>query len=144
MKFKRKRQASHSLEQMLSDSASRYLQDNILLCYRLRTDLSRSALIRAGFAIQKMAILSDAALFVKNVTPHYLVIIGVLNERAAETLRQSLGSVPDVESCEVPPCVGFAPVGYVFPKDIGDEISSLLASDNDVHHAIQNVQPRPQ
>jgi hypothetical protein len=120
-----------------SEYVADYLKGNVLVCYRIRQDVPRQKLVQMVYLLQKCVFLANAAGFGKKDDTHYVVLIGTLDETSAESLRQNIANLPypEIELCEKPADSAvkeFVPLGYVFPKDIGDEATTLTSTDPDL------------
>ncbi len=139
MRFK-KPKSHHRHGRRLGDAGlyGEYLKDNVLTCYKVDRHLPKKGLLDVLFMLEKANMLANGASFAKADDTHYAFLIGSLDERSAETLRQNLlNSSPEfwgAARAEVPAtrAEGFLPSGQVVPKDVYIELSTRLSEDPDI------------
>ena len=107
---------------------------DILLCYELAKDLPADRVKEALFAITKFGWIANARVLAKAGKARYQLLVNVLDEESATSVRQNLAGHPDIVPCEVPAGrgAGFAPWGHVLPSGVQEEIALRIASDADI------------
>jgi hypothetical protein len=107
---------------------------DILLCYELAKNLPADRVKEALFAITKFGWIANARVLAKAGKTQYQILVNVLDEESATSVRQNLAEHPDIVPCEVPAGRGdgFVPWGHVLPSGVQEEIALRIASDADI------------
>ena len=93
---------------------------DILLCYELAKNLPADRVKEAVFAITKFGWIANARVLAKAGKTQYQILVNVLDEESATSVRQNLAGHPDIVPCEVPAGRGdgFVPWGHVLPSGL--------------------------
>ena len=100
---------------------------DILLCYELAKNLPADRVKEFGW-------IANARVLAKAGKTRYQLLVNVLDEESATSVRQNLAGHADIVPCEVPAGRGdgFVPWGHVLPSGVQEEIALRIASDADI------------
>jgi hypothetical protein len=116
--------------------------DDILICYRVRKDLSQERLLAAISSIVKFGFLANARVLARIEDTHYVILLSLLDQPSVQSVQENLKRQPidEIEECRIPAQrgAGFVPWGQILPGSISDRCVVMLSEDADLAEAFES------
>ena len=112
-----------------------------LVCYRVKRDLPQERLLAAMFSIWKFGFLANARILARSDGSHYVILLSLLDQSSADSVRANLKRQPieEIEECGIPALrgEGFVPWGQILPNPISEKCVMMLSMDADLVEVLE-------